>query len=307
MSTEITARLYFDSEPAPARLFTQLVEAVAAWGDGNAPWQGLRVSGPRRAVIHRDDQPLETAALVAAAAPLGGPSQQIASRISYRCWRFRGQTAELGSSVAWLEAWDDGYGQVQGEDVRRVWGSAAFTIADCGPYCALLDASDAAAKINERVEENLERFTRLIFGIVEAVQPAALKVFTDQGAYLPFNAHLAYYASEARVLEDMRLIADVWQRGLPGHQLPPLAEISDAKSIAFHWWRNDEQRRRLWTSLASWVPRAGEITAEDVQRAVASGEFDTYSAPRGFIVLDFPHFVNAFLDRFFLTTIGRPA
>jgi hypothetical protein len=310
MATEITARLYFDAEPAPARVFSQLIEAVSAWREGNAPWQGLRVhAGARREVVFRDDAPLDTAALAALAARFGETSQQLSTRTSYDCWRFQGRTPVAGSSLAWVEAWGDEYGRDRGEDVRRIWGSATFTISDCGPYCAIIDAQDPAAAavneaVNERVEDNLDRLTKLIFRIVEAVEPASLKVFTDQGAFLPFNAHLAYYASEARVLEDVRLIAELWQTGLPRHQLPALEDITDGHSIAFHWWRNDESRRRLAAALGDRIQRAPGLTTEDVQRVLASGKFDSYSAPRGFVLLDYPHFMNAFLDRFFLELLA---
>lgn len=302
MATEITARIYFDSEPAPAKLFARLIEVVSVWADGGASWQGLRVvSGPQRETIHRDDSLLDTGALVAAAARFNERSQQLSSRTSYRCWRFQGRKADLGSSLAWLEAWGDDYGRIHGEEVRRVWGSAAFTIADCGPYCAVVPAEDAAATaVNERVEENLDRLTTLVFRIVEALEPAAVKVFTDQGAFLPFNAHLAYYSSEVKLLEDVRLIADVWQRGLPGHQIPPLGDLTDGRSIAFHWWRNDEARRRLMTALGDRIHRIAAISTEDIRQTLAGGDFDNYSMPRGFTLLEFPHFLNAFIDRFFL-------
>jgi hypothetical protein len=301
MATEITTRLYFDAEPVASRLFAQLVEAVSAWHEEAARWQGLRViSAPQRTTIHRDDSLLDTRSLITAAAQFEDRSQQISSRISFPCWRFQGRKAERGSSLAWVESWGDDYGRSHGEDVRRVWGSAAFTIADCGPYCAVVDATDAAASaVNERVEENLDRLTQLMFRIVETCQPASLKVFTDQGAFLPFNAHLAYYASEDRLLDDARLIADVWRRGLPGHQLPPLGDIADGRSIAFHWWRSEESRRRLVAALGDRISRVETVQAADVQRALASGEFDNYSMPPGFMVLEFPHFLNAFLDRLF--------
>lgn len=99
MATELTARLYFDAEPAPPEVFARLVDAVTAWGEANASWQGLRVSGPKRQVIHRDDTPLASGALNAAAARFGDSAQQLASRISYRCSRFHDRTAELGSSL----------------------------------------------------------------------------------------------------------------------------------------------------------------------------------------------------------------
>lgn len=305
MATEITTRLYFDAEPAPARVFAQLVEAVAAWHEDTPRWQGLRVtSGPQREVVHRDDAVLDTRDLISAAARFDARSQQISSRTSFPCWRFHGRAADRGSSLAWVEAWGDDYARFHGEDPRRVWGSAAFTIADCGPYCAIVDAADVdAATVNERVEDNLDRLTKLVFRIVETCRPASLKMFTDQGAFLPFNAHLAYYASEDRLLGDARLIAEVWRDGLPGHQLPALEDIADARSIAFHWWRSDESRRRLMAALGARISRVDAIAAADVQRVLASGAFDRYDLSPGFLVLEFPHFLNAFLDRLFVTLL----
>lgn len=302
MATEITVRIYFDSEPAAARLFARLVDVVSAWREGDARWQGLRVySGDRRDVVFRDDSLLDTAALASAAARFSEPSRQLSSRISYPCWRFQGKTAVPGSALAWVEAWDDRYGELRGEDVRRVWGSATFTIADCGPYCAIIDADDAASRaVNERVEENLDRLTKLVFRIVEVLEPVSLKVFTDQGAFLPFNAHLAYYASETHVIGDARLIADVWQSGLSRSKVPPLSDLGDGDSIALHWWRSADARRRLVAALGKRICRIPELTTGHVRRMLETGAFDNYSMPRGFALLEFPHFLNAFVDRFFL-------
>jgi hypothetical protein len=283
MATEITARLYFDSEPAPARVFSQLIEAVSAWREGNAPWQGLRVhAGARREAVFRDDAPLDTGALAALAARFGETSQQLSTRTSYDCWRFQGRTPVAGSSLAWVEAWGDEYGRDRGEDVRRIWGSATFTISDCGPYCAIIDARDAAAAVaneavNERVEDNLDRLTKLIFRIVEAVEPASLKVFTDQGAFLPFNAHLAYHASEARVLEDVRLIAELWQTGLPRQvrQLQRAARLRPARLSALH--------ERVPRSLLPRAPRrltTGATAARHRGRATARGRAVTTNDER---------------------------
>jgi hypothetical protein len=101
------------------------------------------------------------------------------------------------------------------------------------------------------------------------------------------------------------LIADVWRHGLSGQQVPPLGEIGDGRSIAFHWWRSDEARHRLATKLGGRIERAAAVTTDDVGRILASGRFDTYTAPSGFVVLDFPHFLNAFLDRLFVELLDE--
>jgi hypothetical protein len=64
--------------------------------------------------------------------------------------------------------------------------------------------------------------------------------------------------------------------------------------------RNSEARRRLMTALSARISRIEAIKVADVQRVLASGEFDNYSMSPGFMLLEFPHFLNAFLDHFFL-------
>jgi hypothetical protein len=318
MATELTVRLYFDAEPRAPEVLGALADAVTAWTppsgleppDAAAPrWQGLRVLGiAGREIIHDRREDLDRDALIAAAAAFGATNQKLSTRTSVPCWRFSGNAAQAGSTMAWIDAWGDEHGRVFGEDPRRVWGSAAFTLADAGPFVAVIDREGPEVdEVNHRVEDNLEALTALVLDLAGRLAPTSIKVFTDQGAFLPFNAHLAYYRSPDALLADLRFLETVWRKGLPGHQLPPLASLEDAHSIAFHWWRDDSQRRRLWLALQQGVERAASVTTDQVTALLASGRFDSLTKGDGFAVLEYPHLLNGFVDRFFLDLLAPAA
>jgi hypothetical protein len=133
-----------------------------------------------------------------------------------------------------------------------------------------------------------------------------MKVFTDQGLYLPFNAHVAYYREESAVLEDLQLIADVWERGLPAHNIAPLRQkCPDDMGPAFHHWRPPEQRERLWNELNVLLPPKTLPAVRDIRAVVSSGHFDSYEMPSGVTLLDYPHYINAFLTNSYLEIYER--
>lgn len=318
MSTVLTARLYFDEPRAAPSLIAGLVEAVEGWspsfgGEGGekiamrgARWQGLRVvaAGARKPVFEEKEE-LDRASLVAAADPFAAPEQRLSTVVSFPAWRLHGKHAEKGRASAWVEAWGDDYGRAMGESPRHVWGSAAFTIANCTPFQARAAHGRPAAEPDVHVEENLQSFTDLLFGIIKGLSPRALKVYTDQAPYFPFNAHFAYYAGEEALLSDVRVIEAAWANGLPRHHVPPLRRLLNADAMAFHPWRPLDARRRLWQALNAGMGRAASITPAAVRDLLDTGDFDTFNLPGGFAVLEFPHFVNSFVDGFFTALLGR--
>jgi hypothetical protein len=317
VATALTARLYLDGERPLPELLAGLAEAIEAWRPprgleaavmDSPRWQGLKVLGTAgRQVIHDQRDPLDRAALGKAAARFTASTQLLSTLTSVPCWRVRDGREQAGWVPVSIDAWGDARGSVFGEDPRHIWGSAAVSFANAGPFLALADRPGAEAdRVNGRVEDNLEALTALVLDLAVRLQPVAIKVFTDQGAYLPFNAHLAYYRSDEAVLDDLRTIARVWRAGLPGHQIPPLAQLEDAHPSAFHAWRSDEQRRALRLALQARVDRAADVGSAQVRSLLASGRFDTLTAGAGFTILDYPHVLDAFVDRFFLELLDRP-
>ena len=309
MSTEIIARFYFDKgKPSPPEVLCQLARAFAAWPQASGHFEGLKViSGDLHTVSSRIEGRFSNESLCHLTSQIAFSSEDILSTVtSFRCWRFASGLPEPGSVAVIIEAWGETWARRNHED-NRLGGHAALSVMDCGPFCALVDTVENPSRdsINAKVEENLDALTGLFFRMIEALKPSSMKVFTDQGLYLPFNAHFAYYQDEARVLDDVALIADVWERGLPGHHIGPLKNHRpDDMGPAFHGWRNKSQQQNLWEELSTLLPYAHALTSDDVRQALVSGRFDTYDMPAGFTVLDYPHFINSFLDRFFIELLS---
>ena len=64
-------------------------------------------------------------------------------------------------------------------------------------------------------------------------------------------------------------------------------------------------RRELWERLSAAL--AHRPTVDDVRAIVASGRFDTLTQDESFVVLEYPHFVNAVVSRFYLEVLERAA
>ncbi len=306
MSTELRVVLYFDDDPPPPdALACGMAEVFATWPQSSSEHRGLKVlRSDRRTAVIEAAQRLSAAEVCAAARGHGGADELLSWRSSFSCWRFHGGSPKAGSVGLWLEAWGPEWGVRNHED-RRIGGEAALSVFDVGPFVAIVDPGPQVADVNPRVEENLDAVTALIFRLVEELAPRSVKVFSEPGLYLPFNAHLLYLRDEAVVLDDLSLMRQVWSGGLPAHHTGPLVEAHpDDMRYAFHGWRTSEQRKRLWRELSSLLPRAAAVTVDHVRNVLDSSRFDTFTMPVGVTVLEYPHFMNGFLDRFYLEVLA---
>src|SRR5205814_9140618 len=106
-----------------------------------------------------------------------------------------------------------------------VEGAAQIDLDTAAPYWTAKEAdlSSAASEYNARAQENLDDLTALIRSLAEAVSQSSVKVFTDYGWAFPWNAHCAFFSGPSAVIDDLKLIAKLWDQGAPGYQpMPPL-------------------------------------------------------------------------------------
>ena len=313
MSTAIVVRFYFDPPgPAPDVLLGRLARTFAAWPHAWGTFHGVTgATGDRHTTTTLRDGAgeLDSAGVAAAVAGHGGPSRMLSTTSSFLCWRFTSGGPSAGSVPVTLEAWGDEWTLRHHED-RAIGGQAALWIGDVAPFRAIADDAQSARRrdVNPRVEENMEALTGLIFRLIEAAAPRSVKLFTDAGLYLPFNAHLLYMRDESVVRDDLALIDRVWRNGLPRHNIAPLGGHPRPEELAavLHEWRSPEQRARLAARIQAQLPLRRAETAADVRQALASGCYDTFTMPVGTTVLEYPHFLNAFLDRFYLEVPEQP-
>jgi hypothetical protein len=299
MSTELSAVFYFDESPSPGPTFATLLQTIAAHSSWRGQWQKLQIySGTLANVVRREQADLSTAEAVTAAAPHTSASERISITTSVRAWRFEGNKSSDAAVAMIVEAAGAAFG---GTD-PRVRGGAMMSATHAGPFCAIVGKDDQleVAEVNAHVEENLERMMNLLSHCVEALQPRSMKVYTDAGMFLPFNAHAAYFRDAQAVLDDLRWMEEVWHKGLPAYGEQPLAKASHGDAKMLHGWRTQEQRVRLWAQLAAAIPNWAGVTTARVEALLRSQRFDFYDVASGFTVLEYPHYVNAFVDRFYL-------
>jgi hypothetical protein len=307
MSTEITVRFYLDSDDLVAGdSLCRIVRAFSDWPQATGRYSGLKVSGGNRQnVVFRHDGDLDADGICRFAEGRHHATELLSTRSSFKCWRFVNGNPVAGSVGVWLEAWGIDW-TVRNHEHRGVGGDAALSIFDCGPFCALIDTKDShRAAVNAQIEENLDTLMSLIFRLIEVLEPRSVKVFTDLGLYLPFNAHVLYAQDESVVLDDLALIARVWEEGLPAHGIGPIRTCRSAEmDTVFHSWRSSAQRECVRAQLDRYITKYGTRSFSDVRRVLATGRFDSYTMPRGVTILEYPHFINAFVHRFYLDVLG---
>jgi hypothetical protein len=311
MSTEIVVRFYFgESPPEMDDLLCRIARVFSEWPQASGAFSPLRDvgAGPRSSPGRRPDS-LSVEQLCHSVTGRRNPAELLSTTSSFNCWRFQNGRAEPGSVGLWLEAWGDAWVRDHHED-ERIGGRAALSIFDCGPFNALIGRPEIENlnEINSRVAENLDALTGLLFRLVEALNPRAMKVFTDQGLYLPFNAHMSYFRDESVIVDDLFFISEIWAKGLPEHHIAPVREArkEDMRPV-FHGWRTPEQRENLWRRIDALLPRLESLSAEDARGAISGNRLDRFDMPTGMTVLDYPYYLNAFVDRIYTDALTGSA
>lgn len=304
MSTELVIRIWTgDASGDTGQRLMQLVELVEDWKNTDEQWQKL--------CIHEDSLsnevlnlsgPLTREELGAALEKhQGGGMLRISTRTALSCWRFHGMEANEGFLPIWVESWGREFAASGGRDYD-VEGDAALALSSVGPYCALRSSTSdpSVNRINEHVEENLEKLLELLLAIADTLRPAAMKVFTDRGMYQPLNAHAVFFRDAEALLDDFRFLRRLWNEGLPGYQTAPLRNSLDQPDRdMLHGWRDEAAQRTLITRLNRVIHLAEHIGVDDLER-IDWERFDSYEGTAGRMVLEYPHFINAFVDRFYL-------
>jgi hypothetical protein len=304
--TEFDIRLW-DSEGRPlADWFEALVGVAEAWTPASGRWQGLRVEDARLKEVARHREEMSAGELRRRAGELAAPgTRRLTTGVGVRCWRFRDGAPIEGWGRLGLVAWDRAWIAGSGRDLR-LEGDGTLWIQDVRPYCATLGDEPEAAVCNARVEDNLEQLTALLHAVIRRLRPRAIKVYSGAGDAVPFNAHLLGFAGPEVAVEDVRFLEELWRGGHPRYNIPPVATSAGSAQL-LHLWRSADQRARLHQRLGAAIAQAERVTERIVIDLLASGRLDTWETEPGWLVLDYPHPFNAFLDRFYLELLEAAA
>lgn len=302
MSTELVSRIWFAQPASPTTKLWRLLEALEQRAAGLSAWRGLTVRSSDLAtkLLHLPG-PLSLEQVGRALGEYAGEGIHLSVRASLQCWRFQGSTASAGFVPIYLESWGQEFIGNHGRR-REIEGDASFAIADSGPFIALLDADNGqqVAAINRYVEENLERVTELILTVAALPSTWALKSFTAQGLYQPLNTHLVFFRDPQVLIDDLRFIKELWFTGLTGYRTGPLRHsVEQLDRYALHPWRSAEQSHALALRVSSLIERVDRVDAAVLAR-FDWARFDTLDGDTGRAVLDYPHWLNSFLDRLYI-------
>lgn len=64
-----------------------------------------------------------------------------------------------------------------------------------------------------------------------------------------------------------------------------------------------EQQQTLWEALNRSLPRLPHVTAQTVSLALAKTKLDVQRLGDGFLLLNYPFFMNSFVDRFLVEVL----
>lgn len=303
MGNVIRVKLWDSVDRSASDRLTALVGAMDGWPSLHGPWHRFIERDERYKAVGVSTQGTMDSAELLGLLGQAGASRHVSTGAVYCCQRFSGDHVSSGSIPLSLSSWPAGYMRRD----RRLDGDAALVFDTVGPFCALLKP-DAPPQVNKSVEKNLENLFELLLHLVEELSPKSVKAYTDVGTMIPINAHIAYFRDESDVLADLSLLQLLWNEGFASYNIPPLASLEPtAAQIDLHSWRSPAQRDRLYRALAELIQSTDRVTEDDVRAALAGGRHDFFQGRQGWMVLEYPHAFNAFLDRFYLDVLRGAA
>jgi hypothetical protein len=306
MSTELVIRIWADKRISARTQLLDLIKIFEFKGFNQGSWKGLTV---RESDLSKKtlqlQEPLSWEQINTALAKYDSDDLHLSVRSAFPCWRFDGTTPQDEFVPLWIEAWGNNFVNSTGR-CREVEGDAAISLANSGPFVALIESEETPQlrQVNQYIEKNLERVTDLILAIAEQVNPVTMKAFTAQGLYQPLNAHLVFFRDQTVLLNDLIFIKKLWDEGLPGYRTPPLRESVDKPDLyTLHPWRGLEASQTLSNRLSCLINNIDYLTPTDLEQ-IDWQHYDNYEGENGRVVLDYPYWVNSFLDHFYIALLS---
>lgn len=306
MSTDMDIRFWYNNNQVSIdERFLAMVEWISKWPQISTSWQGLQAleRNVQKAVLDVNKE-LSFEEMKAAVRGYNKETYCLSTGIGFKCWRFKGDEVSPGYARIHLQVWGIEYAKRHFRD-PRIEGDASIFITPVGPYCMVLDPPVGFPEdVNNKVAENLSDLTDMLFGLIDETKPISMKVFVEEAKLIPFNAHMVYFMNESMIIEDLKLIHELWEQGMSSYYIEPLRSADPvAEAITFHPWRKPALRQKVKQQLAeaiSYLPYARE---EAVRQVIASGMFDNYTMPIGVTVLEYPDFMNSLLDDFYIAVL----
>lgn len=307
MSLEIDIRFWWgDRVPSVSEHFTKLATVIEGWlGDGMT-WTRASLRKGTPGNLLASASPIRSLEQILAMIPDKSDDCKLTAYASMPCWRFEGGKAVRGAVPIALSVWGPTYGQAIGHHIQDE-GDAQISILNAGPFYGVLSQDGEQfedLEVNARVEENLYALLELLQSVTIQAKPIHWLVFSDEGAPLSIlHAHATWFDNSEVALAAVLRFQSHLRTGYAPFRMPPIASVNQLEGSGYgHKFRSTGQNTALLNRL---VPAAGKTAdLQTLQQARELGKYDSLDLDPGFILLNLPFFMNAFLDEFVLDALG---
>ncbi|MEW4453810.1 hypothetical protein AB1L30_14140 [Bremerella sp. JC817] len=308
MSQCLMVRWFGDGDHRSAgALFTQLTECVEAWESKRDAWESARIrDGLNHNVRLQSRETWTLAELHKVAAWKKTPADgSIFASVPIACRRNEGDTMVDGWGCLDVECWNEEHACRQ-YDIS-LGGRAELSITPAEAYVPLHDATKHPAReaYNRGVADNIEALRTLLVRVIETTRPSSLKLFTEGGWDLPFNAHATWFADESALLDDLAVIQRLWDEGLETYPVTPPLKTFDSQQqrLAWHTSRSTVAQHALWQDFARLLPAANQVTPEGVRETLDTTTLDVQRIGDGWLLGNQPYLTDKFVAQIYLEVL----
>ena len=299
MSVALSAVVRTGEQRSPATLLAGLTAAAEQLEECSGVWRRFTVHGPSHQVRpqpRRDRGELGGPELRALLPRLDGDDVRIAASTGLVCWRFPGEPQPermpMSLRVAARGRALTGWGDERGEGLAELVLDPVWPFRTPGGRVGPAEAA--------RYADNRDLLVRLVEAVVEVCAPESVRLHTDAGPPLPFDAHLLYYRDPGAALADLRWVAELWERGDPTRWTPPLRGVPEPElPRVLHPWRPRSTLGAVRAGLGRAVAVLEDVGPEQVEGVLTAGSCPVRRLGEGFLVLGGEAFVDGFVDPFF--------
>jgi hypothetical protein len=301
---ELDTVIWFKSG-APADNFAALVERISECAGCNNDWSKLLVREHTYASEVFRKEEFTVSKLPSLLSEFQSEAMHYTAYVSFDTWQPSAEGFFKMSLPVYVSAWGDKFGKVFNFDLR-LEGNARIAFTDVSPFCVFINPeTESALEANTFVEKNLETYLGLIETISVLPHVNKILAFTDLCDYLLHNSNLAYFKNVEVLKSSLVEYVGFLKSGTTEKPFSLDHFNEDYNDLFFHEWRPLEMKKELLQDLFRVLTSEPQkLTSKNLQSVFETNKFDSLTSGESFIVLEYPHLMNAFNDRFFIELLS---
>jgi hypothetical protein len=223
------------------------------------------------------------------------------------CWRFTGHIAERAFVPIAFSFWGKEFGKTIGFDQAQA-GHGQLSILQSSPYFGTVDAkaTEAQAQLRyDRVEDNLKALLDLLMQLTTRTKPTKWLAYnSDAAPKVAIHASAGWFANSDVILDSVAETLEMLRLGRPKDRLPAVANLDGVQGTGYqHPYRSATDAQTLLLGLQAAAAHGLAPNAAHLQQVIDRDMIDLIPLGIGHIFLDYPFFLNSFLDGFILEAI----